>query len=116
SNDFFFCKDSVLTQGTNAETKEGTCPEVEQDVTFPEVNIQNYRLKWYPRVDSMFISNEKDPFNYYKGTAKLHGTSIVRENGMFGRGVLFTRGSEAESMNFHFEQDRFSGRDAFFLI
>lgn len=116
SKDFFFMKDSVLTVGTKAITKEGTNAEIEQDVKFPEMVVDNYKLKWIPRSDKMFISDTKEPIQFYNKTAVLVGTANVTSRGMFGEGILQTRGSESESENFHFEQTRFEGREAIFTI
>lgn len=61
--------------------------------------VNDYRLKWLPKADSMFISNAKDPIKFYKGTGDMHGTAILTKNGMFGKGVLITRGSNPNLQN-----------------
>src|SRR5690606_15798966 len=53
---------------------------------------------------------------FYKNSASLQGTANLTTRGMFGEGILLTRGSESESKKFHFEESRFSGRDAIFRI
>ena len=116
SKDFNFYKDSVLTEGTSAKTKEGTHPDAKSGVTFPSLKIAQYRLKWLPRPDSMFISNVKLPLEFYDSSATMQGTANVTKNGMLGKGVLFTRGSESESKKFSFEQKKFGAREAGFKI
>jgi hypothetical protein len=117
SKDFVFYKDSVITVGSKSVTKEGKHPEtVSPDVTFPEMTINDYEMKWLPRKDSMYLTNRKAPFEIYNNTATLQGVANITSKGMFGEGILITRGSEAQSMRFHFEQTRFSGREATFEV
>ncbi|MFN3403876.1 MAG: hypothetical protein ACK40G_07265 [Cytophagaceae bacterium] len=116
SKDFVFFIDSVLTEGHATVTKPGTNPLTSPDVTFPEMKVNEYRMKWLPKRDSMYVSNVKEPIMLYDNTAQLEGTTIISTKGMNGMGVLFTRGSESESKNFHFEQTRFAGREANFEV
>jgi hypothetical protein len=118
SNDFVFYKDSVITIGTKVDTKAGKHPETNTpDVTFPDMQVGEYVLRWLPHQDSMNISNtNKGHLSLYKGTATLEGKSIITKDGMRGVGVLFTRGSEARSSNFHFEETRYSGRNTMFQV
>jgi len=117
SKDFAFFKDSVLTEGTSVVNKEGTCPDAASpDVLYPDMTVNDYRLKWLPHVDSMYISNAREPISFYKNTGEMHGTAILTKNGMFGKGVLFTRGSESESPRFHFEQTKFAARETLFKV
>jgi hypothetical protein len=117
SKDFFFFKDSVITVGTKLITKEGTHPDAASpDVTFPDLAINEYEMKWLPRQDSMFITNKRTPFDLYNKTATLQGVANITAKGMFGEGVLATRGSETKSPNFHFEQTKFEGRHSTFDI
>ena len=116
SKDFVYFKDSVLTVGTNMDTKIGKNRQLDTSITFPDVQVQSYRLKWLVPQDSMMISNLVDPFHLYKATANMQGTLVNSEKGMFGIGVLFTRGSSSESLNFHFEEKKFGARNAGFSI
>jgi len=117
SKDFIFYKDSVITIGTKVDTKAGTHKETSSpDVTFPDLQINEYAMRWLPYQDSMMLSNVKELFNLYKGTATLEGKSIITPSGMKGQGALFTRGSETESGNFSFELTRYTGRNAKFQI
>jgi hypothetical protein len=117
SKDFVFFKDSVITVGTKSVTKEGKHPEtVTPDVTFAEMTINDYEMKWLPRKDSMYLTNRTAPFEIYNNTASLQGIGNITSKGMFGEGVLTTRGSEAQSLNFHFEEKKYSGREATFEV
>lgn len=113
SEDFIFYMDSVTTQGTVAEVREGTLGST----SFPKAYVENYTMKWLPGVDSMYISNNAEPFEFYNQTASMDGSAILTENGgLLGSGTLFTRGSEASSEKMQFEQTRFSARNADFEI
>ncbi|MBC7451059.1 MAG: hypothetical protein H7259_06185, partial [Cytophagales bacterium] len=116
SGDFVYFKDSTLTTGTKMVTKAGTNPLLPATVTFPDVTIDVYRLLWKPKVDSMYISNIEKPLEFYNQTAGLQGTATVTHSGMYGMGILTTRGSETESMKFHFEDKKFAAREAIFRI
>ncbi|MBX9851174.1 MAG: hypothetical protein K2X86_05380 [Cytophagaceae bacterium] len=117
SKDFVFYKDSVITIGQKVDTKAGKHAETSSpEVTFPDMQINEYAMLWLPKHDSMNLHNTKDPFHLYKNTAKLEGKSIITAGGMRGEGTLFTRGSESNSHNFHFEETRFSGRNAKFQV
>ncbi|MCS6823665.1 MAG: hypothetical protein NZ529_05165 [Cytophagaceae bacterium] len=116
SKDFVFFQDSVLTEGSKAETKPGPHPDAQAEVTFPKMETNEYRLKWLPKSDSMLISSIKKPLKLYDSTAFLYGTSIITRGGMRGKGIVHTRGSETESFNYHFEQKKYAARNAKFKI
>ena len=116
SKDFVFFKDSVKTEGTKTVTKEGSHHDAAAGVTFAKMKVNDYRLRWLPKADSMFISNSKQPIVLYDSTATMIGTANVTKNGTLGKGVLFTRGSVSESYKFHFEQQKFEARNAKFKI
>ena len=46
----------------------------------------------------------------------MQGTLVNSEKGMYGLGILFTRGSASESLNFHFEAKKFGARKAGFSM
>jgi hypothetical protein len=116
SSDFMFYQDSVLTVGSTTETVRGPNKEISPEVTFPDVQLKDYKLKWVVSADSMNISNLKEPMKLYDSTAKMIGTTVVSEKGMLGLGVLLTRGSESETREFNFHETTFEGRHASFLI
>ena len=110
SSDFVFYPDSVTGSGNYFEMRE-----VEYNgVIFPQANLSNYEMKWLPKKDSMYIKNVEDPIQFYDQTASLDGTAIVTNNGVFGSGLLATRGSESKSEKITLEHDQFSARHAQF--
>ncbi|WMJ72441.1 hypothetical protein RCC89_04580 [Cytophagaceae bacterium ABcell3] len=116
SEAFHFYPDSVLTIGTSAVTEEGTNPELDPSVNFPQWNIGSYDMRWLAKRDSMHITNTSAPFHIYNKAAILTGTNIITEKGNFGSGVLEMEGSETASGNFHFEKTRYEARNANFSI
>lgn len=116
SEQFYFFVDSVLTIGTNSDTKAGSNPSLSPEVSFPLLTVGQYEMNWKPKKDSMNITNLSSPFQLYQNTASLNGTAIITERGMLGSGVLETRGSVSASNKFHFEQSIFDGRNATFTV
>lgn len=113
SEEFIFYMDSVTTIGTAAEIREGTLG----NTSFPQAYVENYTMLWLPELDTMYISNNAEPFEFYNQTASLDGAAILTEKGgLLGSGTLFTRGSEATSEKMTFEQTRFDARHADFEI
>lgn len=112
SEDFIFYLDSVLTVGTVVDMEEGNSGQA----SFPQAYVEDYTLKWLPRQDSMYITNNAKPFELYNQTASLDGGVTLTSNGLLGQGTLLTRGSEAISDKMAFEQSQFSARNASFEI
>ena len=112
SEDFVYYIDSVLTKGTTAEIREGVLAKA----SFPEAKVGAYKMRWLPYQDSMYVSNVDAPFALYNETASLQGTAILSANGLFGSGVLLTRGSQATSDSLFFTKDNFTARHANFEI
>ena len=112
SNDFIFYPDSVVTEGDYVEVEEREY----NGVIFPQVSVKDYRMKWLPKKDSMYISNRKDPIQFYNETASLDGTATVTNKGVYGSGTLLTRGSESKSDQMTFEHNKFSARHAQFEL
>jgi hypothetical protein len=113
SADFVFYMDSVTTTGLVAEIREGSIG----NTSFPQAYVEDFTMLWLPGVDSMYISNNATPFEFYNQTASLDGSAILTEKGgLLGSGTLFTRGSEATSNQMTFEQTRFNARNADFEI
>src|SRR5690606_34965840 len=112
SDDFVYYIDSVTTTGTRAQIREGVVGQA----SFPDVKVEEYRMRWIPHKDSMYVRNIKEPFVLYKETASLEGTAIVSSNGLFGAGKLLTRGSEAISDSLFFSNNNYTARHATFEI
>jgi hypothetical protein len=112
SEDFVFYMDSVTTVGLAAEIGAGSLGSA----SFPQAYVEDFTMLWLPRKDSMAISNNDKPFEFYNQTASLDGMAVITEKGLRGNGTLFTRGSEASSEDMEFQQARFSAHNAQFEI
>lgn len=112
SNQFTFYLDSLAGDGTRFEMKSG----IHEGGSFPDAFVDNFHIHWIPRKDSMYISNLDAPVSLYEATATLDGTFTVNKAGGFGKGLLLTRGSEARSDEFNFNETRFGARHAYFEV
>ncbi len=112
SDDFIFYPDSVTGIGNYAEIKQ----EEHQGILFPQATLTNYTMKWLPKKDSLYLSNTDEPFQFYNGSASLDGTATISNHGVYGSGLLVTRGSIAESDQLSFRHDQYSARHAEFSV
>jgi len=112
SRDFIFYPDSVVGRGSVGEIRE----KLYGSVYFPQVKLNDYRLKWLPKQDKMNIKNMKEPFSLYQNSATLDGNLIVSKNGVGGDGRLSTRGSEVRSKEMSFSAKEFGARHARFEV
>lgn len=112
SDDFIFYVDSVSAEGSIAEVQEGTY----LNTAFPHMLVENYKLRWVPRSDSMYISNLDKPIEIYDSRTSLDGTANITKSGIKGSGTLLTRGSKSSSKSFAFNQSDFSAREADFEV
>ncbi|MCW5912693.1 MAG: hypothetical protein KIT62_16610 [Cyclobacteriaceae bacterium] len=112
SKDFIFYPDSVAGRGSVGEIKE----MLFGSVYFPQVKLNDYRLKWLPKQDKMNIKNMKEPFSLYQNSATLDGSLIVSKAGVGGSGRLSTRGSEVRSKEMMFSAKEFGARHARFEV
>jgi len=112
SEDFIFYPDSVVATGKNFSMRE----EDYAGVIFPQANLEDFRMKWLPKKDSMYISNIEEPIQFYDETASLDGTAIISNSGVYGKGTILTRGSRSTSKEMTFEHDKFSARRAQFEL
>lgn len=112
STDFVFYPDSVLAKGSNGLIKEKQIG----NVSFPQVAITDYQLKWFPKQDKFKMKNLKEPFAFYGNTASLNGIVTVTKGGVMGSGKLSTRGSEVASRELSFNSKDFGARHARFEV
>jgi hypothetical protein len=112
SRDFIFYPDSVVGRGSVGEIRE----KLYGAVYFPQVKLNDYRLKWLPKQDKMNIRNMKEPFSLYQNSATLDGNLIVSKTGVGGDGSLSTRGSEVRSKEMSFSAKEFGARNARFEV
>lgn len=112
SEDFIFYPDSVTGSGEFFEIRE----EDYNGVIFPAATVEKFDMHWLPKKDSMYIENVGDPFQFYNQTASLDGTAIVSNGGVYGSGLLATRGSESQSDNIKLDNDSFLSRNTQFVL
>ena len=112
SDDFVYFTDSVTTDGENTATKPG----VFNGASFPDASLNEFRMLWYPKTDSMYITSKEQPFQLYDSTATLEGTALITTDGFYADGTLSTRGSASKSPNFQLEEKRIAANDAQFVV
>lgn len=107
-----FTTDSLLASGEKGEIKEGVVGKA----FFPQVQLNNYSLKWWPKADSMVITTQKNNFNFYNATTNLDGGLVMRSSGLFGNGTLRRKDSEAISNSIKFNKEGFLAANAKYKI
>ncbi len=112
TNGMLFMTDSLLASGEKGEIKEGLVGKA----FFPQVQVNNFSLKWWPKADSMVITTQKNNFNFYNATTNLEGELVVRSTGLFGKGTLRRKDSETVSNTIKFNKEGFLANDAQFKI
>ena len=113
SDNFIFYPDSVVGAGGAVNLQESEF----NGYTYPQASVTDYSVKWMPKQDRMYIKNQSEaPISFYDGTASLDGTAVLTKKGMYGGGILNTRGSESRSKNIKFEDNKFSARHADFEL
>ncbi|GAB2554097.1 hypothetical protein GCM10027085_51480 [Spirosoma aerophilum] len=112
-----FMTDSLLASGAKGEIKEGLIGRPGgASAYFPQVQLNNYSLKWWPKADSMVITTQKNNFNFYNATTNLEGGLALRSSGLFGNGTLRRKDSEAVSGSIKFNKEGFVANNAQFKI
>lgn len=112
SDSYVFFPDSIVADGTQFVMK----PEAYNDLIFPDIKADVYRMKWLTGLDSMHLDNVGDPFSLYEGIAVLDGRTTITHRGVFGSGDLNSLGSETYSDAFEFKSERFLAKNAQFKI
>jgi hypothetical protein len=112
SDDFIYYPDSVSANGTGGRIKPGDY----KGASYPEAILGAYDMLWLPRKDSMYLRTVNAPFKFYNSTAELDGFANITTNGLYGGGVLKTRGSRSESNELNFKEKTYSARHAKFAI
>ena len=112
-----FMADSLIASGEKGEIKEGLSGKAgASQVYFPQVQLNNYSLKWLPRVDSMIITTQKKNFTFYNATTNLDGDLVLRTSGLFGNGTLRRKDSEVISESIKFNKEGFLASKAQFKV
>lgn len=116
SMDFVFYKDSVKGLGDIATTVMGAHPDAMPGVTFPECQVTDYEMSWYPSLDSMHITNYDNAFHLYNGVVDLSGSLAITTAGMKGAGIAESQGSLTISNHITFRESSFSATQGQFEI
>jgi len=112
SYDFIFYPDSVIARGDKAQIDQKQFGSV----LFPQANLTDFDMKWYPKEDRMRLKNLKAPFEFYNGTAQMQGSLTISKNGVAGTGKFETRGTELISRTMNFTGNDFSARHGRFKV
>ncbi|MDH5248050.1 MAG: hypothetical protein OEW40_03550 [Cyclobacteriaceae bacterium] len=112
ANEFIFYPDSVISKGREASISEKQFGAV----NFPEAELTDFEMKWYPKRDEMKMKNTDDPFSFYNGSAQMRGTVTISKEGVAGAGKLETRGTELISRNMNFSSKDFGARHARYKV
>ncbi len=117
TKEMLFMADSLVASGEKGEIKEGLSGKVgAAQVYFPQVQINNYNLKWWPKADSMVITTQKKHFSFYNATTNLDGDLVLRSSGLFGDGTLHRKDAEVVSSSIKFNKEGFLANDAQFKV
>lgn len=111
SDAYTFYQDSVLTSGHFYRIRRDNIG----GVTYPEILVENYKMKWLPKSDQMYVRNTKDPFRLYE-SASLEGTTVLSKTGVRAAGKFLAEGFEARSRDFSFEESKMSANRAKFFV
>ena len=112
SEDFIFYTDSIVTDGSKMTMDNRTIGQAK----FPDAVVENYKMKWIPDKDSLYVHNVDEAIRLYESTASLNGFLNITPKGVLGGGQLLTRGSEANSQELTFSSNFYSARHAKFEI
>ncbi|GAB3177956.1 hypothetical protein [Telluribacter humicola] len=112
TEEIFFTPDSLMASGATASIKEAAVGKA----YFPSVELKNYTMRWFPKVDSMFIDTKGNFFNFYKGSTQLEGGLLLRSAGLYGHGKLKRSDAELTSNDIKFNKEGFLANQAQFTI
>ncbi len=139
SNDFIYFPDSVTAlskyaadgskkfQNQKAQSK-GTIAAGEVDgITFPDVDMDMFRLQWETKKETMALStiDDKRTFDMYHKEdavvrldqkATFKGTLFLNPLKLGGKGIFDNTLAQTSSDNFHFERYAYTARNASFYI
>lgn len=112
TQEMLFMTDSLVASGEKGEIRDG----LQGKAYFPQVTLNDFSLRWWPKADSMVITTQKNNFNFYGATTNLEGSLVVRSAGLFGNGTLRRKDSEAISNSIKFNKEGFIASNARFTI
>ena len=112
SENYLFYLDSVVSEGTNFKIVGGDY----NDVSYPDIYTDNFRMKWVPEEDHMYVENQLDSFQLYNNSATLNGFIDLTTAGVNGGGTMTTRGFETRSDEFSFSETDLIAKHSFFEL
>jgi hypothetical protein len=112
SEAYVLFQDSVLATGRNFNLAGLT----EGGASFPELYTPEYRMKWLPYQDTMYVYNATEPFTLYDGVARLDGRVGITPTGVSGSGTMNTQEFTVESPHYAFAESDFSARNAYINV
>ena len=112
SDDFIYYSDSVTTYGYKGNIDPGQVGFAD----FPQAELGKFRMSWHPRKDSMYLTTTDEPFNFYDKSAQFTGAANLTQEGVYGDGSFFTRGSITQSKQMTFKEKSFEARNSIFEI
>ncbi|EMR03642.1 hypothetical protein [Cesiribacter andamanensis] len=112
SRNFHLFEDSVKAEGYKMEMKQG----VLAGANFPKAQVGDYRMRWLPKQDSLYVYNKTKPFELFEGVAQLDGNLMLSQKGLYGSGKLQSKGAEVDSRAYAFKQRDFLAENADFKI
>ncbi|SFD99074.1 hypothetical protein [Spirosoma endophyticum] len=117
AKNMLFMTDSLTGAGEKGEIKETLAGQAgPSKAYFPQVQLNNYTMKWWPKADSMVIVTQKKNFNFYNATTNLDGDLVLRSSGLFGHGILRRKDSEVISGSIKFNREGFLASNAQFKV
>jgi hypothetical protein len=112
AKDAHFGTNQLKLNGEKANIKETF---LSANTYFPDVSINEYKAVWKPVEDSLII-NSPEAYSFYNESTKLSGGLVVRNNGLFGNGLLERNDSEAKSKGLKFNKSGFLASESNFII
>jgi len=110
SDKYVFYLDSVIATGNNFNMVAGDINET----SYPDISTGNFKMKWLPNQDHMYIRNYEDSFALYNKTAILDGFIDITTKGVYGGGTMSTRGFLSKSNEFTLGQYDLMAKHSFF--
>ncbi|TAE01924.1 MAG: hypothetical protein EAZ97_02880, partial [Bacteroidetes bacterium] len=126
SNDFIFYPDSVtalskhVADTLKSKSKGTIASGMVDGVSFPDVAMENLKLQWMVKKDSMVFTTTKKAFDMYhipsaviqKDQKSTFTGALILAPQLVGRGVFENAGSKVSSKRFAFEQNIFKAKEA----
>lgn len=112
SDSVWFGSQELIAFGKKANIKES---QANPKAYFPDVNITDYTAKWTPEADSMIVQSAQT-FTFYQASTELKGDLVLRSSGLYGKGNLIRKDSEASSEDIKFNKSGFLASRSHFII